>query len=132
MESSHIAWEENSQYDSIQEWTVDQLSDQFQKAVDLCKVAEEENDNSGSEGEDEESEQPNNDHNEEQGVNSSKVFKPYKNKYMARVLLVEMKTAISRQIDKLAGESECEVSGLANCMLCLFLNNLCGSYFINL
>ena len=95
MEGCHLAWQENSGIDfSSQDWTLDDLCDQFEKAVQLSNTSSEEDDNDNEEN------QPGEDKLADEEDDSSKVNSPYKNKYIARIMLIEMKSAVVKCIDK--------------------------------
>jgi len=101
----HVAWETDygySVFDYLQPWSVDQLNDQYQKAIKLTKEAVEEDESdheTGGEGE------GNNDHNRDAQLddendeeeNKPKTSNPYKNKYTARIMLIEMQVGVMQK-----------------------------------
>uniref|UniRef100_A0A2P2IAL2 KIF-binding protein n=1 Tax=Hirondellea gigas TaxID=1518452 RepID=A0A2P2IAL2_9CRUS len=117
----HTTDDSNAGADDV--WTLDQFGDQFQKAITLCGISEdpiyddsddEESDEEETIDSDHDSDAPcNNDHNsdvlqpdKDKTSNGKRKIEPYKNKYMSRVLLAEMKVALSRQFDMLTPQQQ--------------------------
>lgn len=92
------------------EWTIDSLNDQFQKAITLSGISVDDlnsDDLPDSDGEN---------HNDDMHYNSDKVSQPYKNKYSARIMLIEVKDALTAEFDKLTPEQKIEV-----CSYCILI-----------
>ena len=124
MDECRTAWEVRTDSGwawTRETWSLEQLSEQFQKVIDLCGLVEEDN-----VGHDDGNTSPcnpgPNDHNcdvnspeinddeDDEDCVPRKISEPYKNKYTARILLIEMKAALSRQFDGLSDDEQKKVS----------------------
>lgn len=113
MEKPRTAWQESEQSVWPDEtWSIEQLHDQFQKAVDLCTLSEENIEVDGYENDSLNNPGPNDhnlDVNKEGEDGARRVSEPYKNKYTARIFLIEMKTALSRKYDNFSKAEQQQV-----------------------